>query len=105
MDKQGYPTDEELEIIKHLDGKDFDADVEKIQALWIYPESIYTTVEADLDGDDITVLNVSTGGWSGHEDVIDALQSNHLWWALYWLESRRGGHYKFERRVYAQKNN
>jgi len=35
-----------------------------------------------------------TGGWSGNEEVIDALQQNFFWF-LFWEKSLRGGHYYF----------
>ena len=42
--------------------------------------------------------HVSTGGWSGHEDVISALRDNLMFWMLSWVSSTRGGHYVFETR-------
>jgi hypothetical protein len=41
-------------------------------------------------------LYLSTGGWSGNEDLIDALQHNHMFWATCWLRSERGGHHVFD---------
>ena len=38
---------------------------------------------------------LSTGGWSGNEDVIRALDRNYVFWSLCWQQSRRGGHYIF----------
>jgi hypothetical protein len=41
-------------------------------------------------------LTLITGGWSGNEDIIAALQRNLMFWALYWEKSERGGRYTFE---------
>jgi hypothetical protein len=40
---------------------------------------------------------VSTGGWSGNEDIIDVMRSAHdgLLWHQVWQQTRRGGHYMF----------
>jgi len=37
----------------------------------------------------------STGGWSGHEDLISELEGT-FFWMFCWEQSRRGGHYIFE---------
>lgn len=42
------------------------------------------------------VYEMSTGGWSGNEDLIGALRENVLWWAFNWYSSKRGGHYVFK---------
>jgi hypothetical protein len=39
-------------------------------------------------------LCISTGGWSAHEEIISEL-ADTMFWALYWEQSNRGGHYKF----------
>jgi len=36
-----------------------------------------------------------TGGWSGNEDVIDALHQNILFWRMFWRKHTAGGHYYF----------
>jgi hypothetical protein len=36
-----------------------------------------------------------TVGWSGNEDIMRALISNHMFWLFYWKKSERGGHYVF----------
>jgi hypothetical protein len=40
--------------------------------------------------------SISTGGWSGNESLIEALQRNHIFWSLCWMKSERGGHFVFE---------
>lgn len=37
----------------------------------------------------------STGGWSGHEELIAELEQTWFW-VFCWEQSRRGGHYIFE---------
>lgn len=38
---------------------------------------------------------LATGGWSGNEDMIDALKENFLFWGMCWEESRCGGRHVF----------
>lgn len=40
-------------------------------------------------------LELTTGGWSGNEAIIDALRANKLFFPLFWVESRRDGLYRF----------
>jgi hypothetical protein len=44
------------------------------------------------DGD---IYYLSTGGWSGNEDIINALETNFMFYLMYWMRSSRGGHYIF----------
>lgn len=37
----------------------------------------------------------ATGGWSGNEDIIDAMCKNLVPWALTWEKSERGGLHVF----------
>ena len=39
---------------------------------------------------------VSTGGWSGNEEIIDAMQENFMFWAVCWEQSNKGGHFIFK---------
>lgn len=61
--------------------------IEILQRIWWIPE---WGVEYK-DG----ILKLHTGGWSDNEYIIRIL-CNTLFWAMYWEESRRGGHYKFD---------
>lgn len=88
MTPEGYPDEQELERIKTWpinDAKGLFAFVEKI---WTYGNY--------LSEPDDGYWEISTGGWSGNEDIIEAMQANLGFWSLNWLESRRGGHYKFK---------
>ena len=98
MDKNGYPSDEELATIRNWDYKDFEVLMEYVEDLWKYPNYFES-----FDISDPTYklkigikYKLSTGGWSGNEDLIGALQENSMFWACYWQESKRGGHYVFE---------
>ena len=39
---------------------------------------------------------ISTGGWSGNEEIISVLMEKSIFWSMYWTGSHRGGHYEFE---------
>ena len=87
-----YPTEEELQELKEWPSSGSNRSrcehlLDLAKDLWIYED--YFSREGDH-------YHVSTGGWSGHEDVIDALASNYIFWALCWQQTNRGGHYKFE---------
>lgn len=86
IDYDGYPTDGCLEKIRNWDILDFEGLAEFCHQLWNYED--YTK----WDG---KVWEVSTGGWSGHEDIISSLP--HLWKAMFKATWRRGGHYTFKR--------
>ena len=47
----------------------------------------------------ITTLELTTGGWSENEEIINTLSST-MFWFLWWQESKRGGYYKF---IYTEK--
>jgi hypothetical protein len=95
-----YPTDEELETIKnwpcdkgHTDFKELMGYVKDIwwQAEWGWNEAEIV----DDFGRAYINYDVSTGGWSGNEDIIGAMRKNMMFWLMCWEQSRRGGHYIF----------
>ena len=63
--------------------------MEYIKPLWNYADCGYWNFENDI-------YSISTGGWSGNEDIIANMQENIVWWMMHWQSSRRGGHYTFE---------
>jgi hypothetical protein len=95
VDNDGYPTEETLEEIesfqihRHEDARDL---LDQIQPLWIWDG--YFDYRGIIDGEHC--YRIHTGGWSGHEDIIEALKGNLMFWMLAWEESRRGGHYQFK---------
>ena len=44
---------------------------------------------------DVWLMEYHTGGWSGNEQIVGAMQKTYFW-VFYWQLSRRGGHYWFE---------
>lgn len=83
-----YPTNTNLEYIRNYKFKNpysFKPLINLIQELWHWSDFI------KWDKYDV---EIHTGGWSGNEDIIEALQGTDFW-LLCWQESRRGGHYKF----------
>lgn len=82
-----YPTDEQLETIRNWKNYNIHSLFDYIYDFWHWPEWGWKR-----NGD---TYFISTGGWSGNEDIIDAMQSNSIWWGMFWELSKRGGHYIF----------
>lgn len=94
-----YPSDEQLEQIEEWPESDPTGWFAFIKVSGNYwPSESWGWAERD-DEDEIDkavrVYEVSTGGWSGNEDIIDAMQHNRALWHLTWHQTRRGGHYTF----------
>ncbi len=88
-----YPTEADLNQIKALGGHyyrvpDIPGLVEMLKEVWHFED--YVKHEGSR-------LELHTGGWSGNEDIIEALQDS-MFWVLCWQKSERGGHYYFELR-------
>lgn len=99
LDEDGYPTDLVFERLKHWHWSDPKGWLAYAASLWHYRDSRWTESEEPHEWRaDVMVCRyrLSTGGWSGNEALIRAMESNHMLWGLYWLESRRGGYYAFE---------
>lgn len=85
-----YPTKEELYNVEKWDWRDPIGLIDYLKSLWQYETYIKVTeTETEIE------LTLNTGGWSGHEDIILALQKN-MFWSCYWYLSQRGGHYEFK---------
>jgi hypothetical protein len=81
-EEEGYPTDEALEKVSAWDAHD-------PMGLWNHIEGYFNRHgSAWIEGED---YKLATGGWSGCESVISALEKNWILNALYWQSSHRGG--------------
>jgi len=102
LDEDGYPTEAALELIRGWHWSDCHGWFDFIKSIWWmsgwgWHES---SVPHDYNPEKtVHQYNISTGGWSGNEAIISAMQQNRLLWSLQWVQSRRGGHYIFELRA------
>ena len=88
-----YPTDEELEKVKTWkpqEGETWKPLFDYVKDLWNYADCGYW--EEPREG----VYHISCAGWSGNEELMDAMHRNRIFWLMCWWESKRGGHYKFK---------
>lgn len=90
IDEDGYPTEGTLERIRTFDP--FTGDLEEfIEYLMDNWQNGYIPKYNKKKH----ILKLSTGGWSGCESIITALQKNFAFWTLFWYSHVRGGHYEF----------
>lgn len=99
-DQDGYPTEEELETIRGWTIQTYE-DIHNwfdfIQSCWWHADWGWKE-EDDVDchfHKPIKRYKISTGGWSGNEEIIDVMSTNAIW-QITWVQSRRGGHFMFE---------
>lgn len=87
MDSDGYPEDDELARLREWPLDDPEGWLDYAGELWHYPAPYWHKQGR--------VYYISTGGWSGNEDVLQAMVSNPLW-SLCFVAQLRGGHYVLE---------
>ena len=96
MTDREYPTSEELQKIRDWDYTDVNGLIEYLKEIWHWKDWITDTIDMDeVTNEEVRIIECHTGGWSGNEDIIESLHNNMIFWVFYWIESRRGGHYKF----------
>lgn len=90
MDEDGYPTEEELEKIKAWPYTDYGGMLQWINAncWWPGPDNGFKQTGRKF--------RLATGGWSGNEEVIAAMESNMMFVPLCWQSSHRGGLHIYE---------
>ena len=99
LDDDGYPTDAALEIVRLWHWSDTKGWFEFVKSVWYSPSwgwSEGLEPHDYLNNPEVYRYHISTGGWSGNESIISAMNENDMIWSLTWVQSRRGGHYIFE---------
>jgi hypothetical protein len=102
-DAHGYPTEKDVAQIRawspsHTNPPPFREVHEallQIRELWTYPDYWTVSEAVDEERQNLPVWKhaISTGGWSGNEDIVEALQSNIMLWGAWFYSHKRGGHY------------
>lgn len=91
MKPPSYPCEADLQIIRDWTIEKCALDCHELLAFvrqrWSYADWGWRQ-----RGD---TYHISTGGWSGNESLISALEQNLVFWAFCWQRSERGGHYVF----------
>ena len=87
FDRHGYPTEDTCDKIKNWNPLDPVGLFKFVKAAWSDTGCIREPED--------NVIELITGGWSGNEELIGALQSN-VAWPLCWQMSQRGGMHRFE---------
>jgi len=87
-----YPDTRDLMIIKEWDAiKDPFGLIEFIESVTWTPDWCI-----EIRGKHIKWFEFHTAGWSGNEEIIEALRENQMFFALYWKKTYKGGHYYFK---------
>lgn len=99
LDDDGYPTEDALEIIRLWSFRDPKGWFDFIKSIWEYVDWGWREKYEDCDifpDKKVYRYYISTGGWSGNERIVQAMEENIMLWNFNWIQSRRGGHYIFE---------
>ena len=93
LDGDNYPDEASLKQIQ-----EWDILKQGTQGLLdlVYENTNWADRQIERSGKKVIRYVYNTGGWSGNEDVIGALQQNLLFFAFFWQKSTRGGHYYFK---------
>jgi hypothetical protein len=98
-DEHGYPTDDELAGISRFNEAFTTAELRDLfaylRSLWWMPEWGWHEKSGDEPG--VTRYEISTGGWSGNEEILTTFEREcPIPYFATWESSRRGGHFVFE---------
>lgn len=102
LDNEGYPTDEWLEFLRKYNPGSNEEALKFVKEVlpdgwyyWVWGVKLRRKYRGRR------ILELHTGGWSGNEDVINAMLSNMYLTGIYmqYMKWYRGGHYYFEIRA------
>lgn len=102
MDSDGYPTEDTLHVIENWKWEDggYLELAEFIKNIWHFNDwAEYRPMTEDDMGRKYRELRLATGGWSGNESIIAALNKNQMFNMLCWQSSHRGGLHIYHIRV------
>jgi hypothetical protein len=95
FDKDGYPAEETLEAIRKWPFADRDGFWKFVEGAW----SDYGHVKSiGEDPGNLDHLELVTGGWSGNESIIAAIERNQMIYSMCWQKSERGGYYVYSKK-------
>lgn len=95
FDANGYPTEETKLAIKEWEFQDASGWLQYVREAWdyrygeIWEENCLTKMTTGWEV--CRALKMATGGWSGNEEIVSAMQENFALWGLLWESSHRGG--------------
>lgn len=108
-DRDGYPLEEELKRVREWDDFTFEGYkefFEFLRTIWNYATDsdgeqwYFQGPQQFWDGDNECLqYQISTGGWSGNEEIISVMRENFVLWSQTWYLHKRGGHFQFLVRV------
>ena len=93
LDQDNYPDEASLKQITEWDV--FSQGIDGLLTL-IGENTNWADRQIYRSGKWVIRYHYHTGGWSGNEDVIEALQQNLMFWSLFWEKTMKGGHYYFK---------
>ncbi len=96
LDENNYPDEESLTQIR-----EWDILTQGIEGLLnlIEENTNWADRQIERSGKNVIRYVYHTGGWSGNEEVIDALRHNFIFWSMFWTRHDTGGHYYFRIKV------
>lgn len=95
FDKYGYPSKKTLRAIEEWDYQDAWSLMAFVHEAWNESYGWFKNTAPKLDTNDGRYWCCTTGGWSGNEDILRALASNMMVYAICWNLSWRGGYHEY----------